>query len=113
MECGRLVLAGATAEVMGRYRGINAMSCELDFSKNSVKAGSKVRLLKARLADAEGFSKCEFDLTEPLSFIWNMKSLKIFEVLQYRNFHLLTRRDNTSALTICLTFSMERKVIIL
>lgn len=97
MECGRLVLAGVTAEVMGRYRGINAMSCELDFSKNSVKAGSKVRLLKARLADVVGFSKWEFDLTEPLSIYMEYEILEDLRGPAVPNFHF----TNTQGQYLC------------
>ena len=66
MEGGHLVLDGSTSEAVARYRGVNGVACEVNFSQKDSQADKGVLLLKASLTDSKGQTKSEFDLEEPI-----------------------------------------------
>lgn len=87
MEGGRLALNEATATVVARYRGVNDVICEIDFTQDTPQPGSKTRLLKASLSDDAKVSKGEFALEEAIHIQFEYEILEDLDGPLVPNFH--------------------------
>lgn len=87
LENGNLIADGATTEVVARYRGVEGIASEVDFSKNDMQSGKAVRLLKGSLTDAGGQAKSEFDLEEPICIRMEYEIAEDLQGKPVPNFH--------------------------
>lgn len=66
LENGTLIADGPTSGVVARYRGIEGIASEVDFSGKHAQPDRGVRLLRGALTDTAGRARNEFDLEEPV-----------------------------------------------